>query len=620
MTLLKKLTGEEASKEVDALFQSAPMQAYHRAIPNYRALTLVRLDPDLPEDFARGVTGSLHSTRIFRIAQRIKSKAAGYPRFTDAIARSLRTGVPTQALMDKADRLGRTLTALNAELDAGMRVSNDTRDFQFIDGWTAWQLHKRKQPDGTFKFEVEVCDPLTCAFTEMSGGTYRPKRFARKLRMTVERVKAAYGKYGELKVKNGVPDWTPISVARPEEDGPATAATGNGQQDDNKPDAELLVKIYDDGCHIYHVVCDSNGKSPQRVWCQRNTTHKPGEAPEYFAAAVVVPGNTVAYGGDGEKMLPVLWGIENIVNNLNLVNDIRMTTAMRHRPGTQIVIADKTPEEIERLKELQAIRPAAATDGTDVLVYAAGDKVQPWEVVSNDDLDKIIAQQTDELNAAEAELLVQTDPEVVAQASATAFHLSTGAVETQQTNWLQNGDFAWAHVGQMICNDAQNNDDEYSYVAPSELLRSDSKSVEKGAMLKLSPADLDFDYDVSVATRQETEDQKNKRFLNEVFKYDKGFTTFLNVIKADTVDPMARISELDIEDGWKLVQTAILAHMPGLMQQRIRDGAGVLVPFSPADFVPPEVGATAPAAGPTQTFAPAPPPGPEGVQPGAMVA
>lgn len=608
--LTKKLTdASQVIKKVEKLFNSRPMRAYESARPVYRAATLMRLPSDVPEDFGQGVTGEIPSTRVYRTSRAMKSKAAGYPRYTDVIAHAVKSGVPTQALVDQADRLGRALTMALALADEGLKITNPTRDHQFVDGYAAWRIVQRRQPDGSPGLCVEVYDPSACAFPELAGGTFRPKRFAWRHYVQTGALKETYGSRGTLSVDAGKVGWEEIATPRTREEGRATDGTGSGSSGsgaDAEDDKERLVYGYDDGCWIYQVVADDDSKDGKIVYCERNTVNDEGER---AAAAVVIPGDTFSPGSDGEKMLPVLWALLNLVNSINLVNSVRISTAFRARPGTQIVIADKTPEEIEKLQKLQAIHPVESAEGTDALVYTAGQRVQPWAVVANEDLDKIIAQLTVEIDACVGELLVNTNPDVVAQASATAFHISTSETEQQQTSWLQFLDFAWIEYAKMFCNWLANNDESYNLVATDKLLRSGGDEIDQGEFMTLGPNDVNFAKSITVGTRQETEDQKNKRFINTAYKVTLGIATQIDLIEADTNDVTAQVKKLRQDYAMRIAEPVLVNYyFPNMVEDAIKVGAGVWLPVSkqPELFSGQPPAPNAPAVQPTQSFAPAP--------------
>lgn len=632
-----KLNAGQVAARIDTLFNSRPMIAYHAAIPTYRALTLMRLEPDLPESFDHGISVALPSTRVIEVVGALLGKAAGFVRYTDMVAKAERSGVPSQKLVDKADRGGRTLTVMNAALDTAKRKTRAMQARQLVDGWCVLQLHRRKRPGNGFGWEVEVCDAISCAFPEEEGGAFIPKRLARRFTMLMSAVKDMYDGRGDLeRGHDGAFAWRPLSAPRATDEGEAFVTTPGNQGDAS--DIEVELCIYDDGCYIYHLVrnpsqagsSNNTGAHPQLLYCERNTCHQPGEGEEYEtdagAAAVVVPGDTFAFGADGEKMLPVLFAVQNNVNNLNLLRAIRGRSALKDTPDMAAAI-NATPEEFEQLKQMGAVKPVdddGAAGGSVVYITGKDVTLTPWQLRTNQDLDSLDQAIREDVQVSVSELLVQTNPDVIAAATATAYHTATGETGQRHSGWLGNGDFAWAAIDQMICNDVVNSDDEYDFVASEAQPRSGSKEVAKGEYLSLSPADLDFRYDITVVTKQETEDQKNKRLLNALFLKNQGIRTLIGVIAEDTVDVTARLQEL-FEDQVRIVAQPVLLtqFLPSVLEQYIKTGAGVFIPLSrpenAAMFMPANQ-PPAPSTQPTQTFAPAPqePVTGGGSAPGAM--
>jgi hypothetical protein len=611
--------------EVDKIFNSAPMMAYHGAIPDYRALTLSRLSPEVPDSFARGTTMDIPSTRVLEVVSALLAKAAGFVRYTDMVAKAEKSGVPSQKLVERADRGGRSLTVMNATLDPAKRKTRALNARQLVDGWAVMHLHRRGRPGRGFNWDVEIADPLTCAFPEEEGGAFVPKRLARKFLMQLSAAQASYASRGTLtRVAGGAFDWKPLAAVRAIDEGPATNSNvgpGSSPGTENRDDVEVEVGIYEDGAYVYHVIRDpgtpTSSSKPETLYCERNNCHKPQKGDEDYEAdcgvmAVVVPGDTFAFGSDGEKMLPVMFSVLNIVNNINLVMKIRGSMALRDKPD-MVASFDGTPEDILKLQQVGAIQPTAEDATGPGIIYQAGKdmKMTPWQVVANQDLDKIIEDLAHDLEVAVAELIVNTDPNVVAAATASAYHISSSEQSQRHANWLQAADFGWAAIDQMICNATVNDDDEYDFVASEAQPRSGSKEVPKGEHNKLSPDDLDFDYDITVATKQETEDQKNKRLLNAIFLKDQGIRTLVGVIAEDTVDVTARLQEL-FEDKVRMVAQPVLLtqFLPSVLEQYIRTGAGAYIPLSrpenAAMFMPQQQQMAAPSPQPTNTFAPAP--------------
>lgn len=624
--LPKKLDAGTVSARVDRLFYSKPMKAYHGAIPTYRALTLMRLDENLPESFNSGTSMSLPHSRIIEVVGALLGKAAGFVRYTDAVAKAERSGVPSQKLVDKADRVGRTLTVMNAGLDAGKRKSRAGWGHQLVDGFYVLHLHRRKRPGRGFGWEVEVADPLTCAFTEEAGGAFVPKRFARKFSVLLSDVQARYAHKGDLtKDSDGGFAWAPLSAPRAIDEGTALDGTGGSGSDQGEGnDVEVELCIYEDGYYVYHLVRSPSGGTGGQshsgatiLYCERNTTYTPapdGETDEDYEAecgamAVVVPGDTYSFGGDGEKMLPVTFAILNVVNNLNILRAIRGRSAIKDRPD-MVAGVNVTPEEFEQLQKLGALKAVDGEDGGGSVVYVPGKDVSitPWQLRSNQDLDSLDQTLKDDLQVAVSELLVNTDPNVVAAASATAYHISTGETGQRHTGWLGNADFAWAAVDQMICNAVVNDEDEYDFVASEAQPRSGSLEVPQGEYLPLTPDMLSFPFVITVATKQETEDQKNKRLMNANFLRHEGVRTLINVIEEDTEDVTKRVQEL-FEDKVRIVTQPVIItrYVVPAMDSAIRTGAGMNFDLRAEDFRPPQApGAPVPNVQPTQTFAPAP--------------
>lgn len=606
--------------EVTKLFNQPTMQAYRAAHDDYAALTLLRKDSGVPDDYSKGVTGEVHSTRILRVGTTMKNKAAGYPVYTDVYPSAVKTGVPTNAMVDKADKVGRALAICRAEMDAGLQVTSPTRDWQFYAGWTVWHLKRRDRPGRGFSMEIEVCDPRTVAVPEIIGKTYRPKRLARRYRILMSKIKDTYGGKGKLSLKSGIVGWEPIADSRAITDAPLGFGKGaEGKEDD---DQELELSVYDDGYWITHVVHNAPNSmqkdSGQVVFCTENTTYRldeDGNEVDCGASAVVVPGMTLAIGGDGEHMLPVLWALQNIVYSRNLVNDLRMSTALRGRPGEQIVLR-KTPEYVEAQEKLGTIRPTATPEESDALIVVTGDSIHAWEVKANEDLDKIDAMLRDDEEKAVAEMTAPTNPEVVAQATASGIMVATGEIDAQQTTWLQYSDFAWAESLQMVVNDMVNNEDEYSFVSHVEVPRSGAMPIKQGEATQLSASDIDPGFRIVVSTKQETEDQKAKRMMNALFLQSKGVRTLIDVIEADTTDVTARVRALRADYARRLADPVLLLKFfPAMLNNAIKTRAGIdlAIDQQPQLFLGGRGGGSAPSGVPGQTtFAPAPTNGAQG--------
>lgn len=636
--LPEKKTAAQVIASVTRLENSAPMQAYRRSIPVYRQLVMMRLDEQIPDSYARGVMVSMPTTRVIRTMRILKTDTAGFPRYTDVMARSPKTGVPTRPLVGKADALGRRLTMMNATLDYNRKVTDPTRDHQLADGYAVWVLHRRKAPgDDDFSWEIEVANPLTCAFPEQTGGAYQPKTLGRRFKQYVRWLQDKYSDSGRHKgemltwtvsgtgdKRTGSWSWEPLAPARdPRTQGPAFGgAAGGGDGEDQEVD----FITYDDGCYVYHVCCNQTGNDGTVVYCERNGTFEPpddpDETPSYAAAAVVIAGDTFAVGGDGEKMLPVLMALLNIANSRNLIRAVRGIAALRDKPD-MLVTADVTPAELDELKRLNAVMPTENAEGGDALVYAAGNRAVPWQLVSNQDLDKIALELKQEEDECVGEMTVNTQPDVISNATAQAYYTSTGATQRQKTNWLQNLDAGWLMVDRMICNAVVNEDETYSFTASTDISLSSGESVAQGESADLTPDDVDFDFDIMVATKEETEEQKSRRLLNALYLFDRQVRTFDQVLEEDTVDVVKRNKELAIDSGRRIAQPVLLGtYLPQVIQQRVLLRAGVLLPFQPGAFMPQAGNPAAPGLGGGGGAAPAPaatyqPAATEGAQGGA---
>lgn len=595
-TLPPKKTAGEVIAAVTALWDSAPMAAYRLNRTEYRANVFMRGSRNIPDDYAEGNRMPMDTTRVLRVMRIMKTDTAAYPRYTDALALSPKTGAPTQALQGKADKLGRKLTLLNATADANRKTTDPTRDRQLADGDLVWVFHRRMRPGAGYSWEIEVADANTCAFDEQEGGCFQPKRLGRRFRQTMRWLKATYDNTGrnkgqQLTYADGAPNWVPLSAAREMDVGPAhsTGATATADNKENL-DQEVDVVTYDDGCWIYHVVCNKAGKDGQLLYCERNTTYRPPEnpddEPEYAAAAVVVAGDTFAIGGDGEKRLAVLFSLIQIASCRNMIRELRNIRVLS--PDKPIIVTgDFTPDQLQELQQRGAIIPVGEEDGTPGgFAYAAGSRATQFQRASIEDLRSIAEELKQEEDECVSEMLTLVSPEVTAQATAQGIVTQTSSAARQKTNWLQNADAAWVVFDNCVCNAVRNEDEEYTFVAGDEITLQNGSKIARGEQQGLAPDDVDFSFEVHVATTEETEDQKNRQLLNLLYLESQNVITHDQVIEGWTPDVAAQNKKLLISLGQQIAQPVLLdSYLP----QMIEEGAalsGVWMPIMKGAFMP----------------------------------
>lgn len=594
-TLPPKLTAGEVIAQVNALWNSAPMEASRANRIEYRANVFMRGSRNIPDDYAEGNRMPMDTTRVMRVMRIMKTDTASYPRYTDALALSPKTGVPTQAMQTKADKLGRKLTLMNATLDANRQVTDPSRDRQLADGDLVWVLHKRKKSGGGFRYEIEVADANTCAFDDVEGGCFQPKRLGRKYRQTVRWLKGRYDNSGrnkgkELSYDDTGPVWVSMSAARSLDDGPAHAGSTSGGQTKEQLDQEVEVVTWDDGCWIYHVVCNKAGADGEMLYCERNTTFpkpaKDSDEPEYAAAAVVIAGDTFAIGGDGEKRLPVLFSLIQIASCRNMIRELRNIRVLS--PDRPIIVTgDFTPDQLMELQQRGAIVPVGEDDGSPGgFAYAAGNRAQQFERASIEDLQRIAEELKLEEDECVSEMLTLVSPDVTATATAQGIVTQTSAAARQKTNWLQNLDGGWVIADTLICNATLNDDEEYSFVARQEIQLQGGGKIAKGELAEMTPDDVDFPFEVHVGTTEETEDQKNRQLLNRLYLFSQDVITWDEVLEAWTPDVAAQNKRLTIDYARRIAQPVLLRdYLPGI----IEEGAalsGVLMPLVKGALMP----------------------------------
>lgn len=576
---------------VNILKEGASVKAHHRRMPQYWRVVNGTLPADLPEHMLKGQVIEMPSPRGNRVKRQLIAETAAYPVYVTVSAENP-DGSITQVLKDKADTVERWDTLQRDRLDAGKRVSNQVRDHQLASAWCVMLLHCGEDEENPWR--VEVPNPLTCFPPIEHGGAYRPKYLAREFKMLVRDAKKAYeGKrYAngrKLKYDKGL-RWEPLAPGRPESNGIDSAEGFNGAKEPGFAEELSFVVLYTDD-YTYHVCKDAEGDGGEVVWCAKNIT---GGVP-----AVVVPGDTNAIGGDGEEMLPIMYEVLTILRSKNLCRALIMTVAAADRPE---MIINCTPEQLVAMREKGMAVPANDAElraGGPRMLAISGEPTG-WIAAPNDALYKIDEQLGVELEQAANALVPSTDTLLASASTAEAWHSVTGTQNRQQTPMLQHLDWAWAEILRMIHCSLQEYGDEYTLTASVDMPRkhgSKATQIKGGTSHKLSASDLDFKFNVTVASTQETEEQLQRRKEQAWIDLQRGGISWEQYLAVSYPDTDSQVEELLFDSALRILEQANLTFLATAYQGKLLTRAGIFVPMGAETLQPMAPMAQLPAGG-----------------------
>lgn len=522
--------------------------------------------PKLPDHMTRGLTVAMPSPRLRDMVDTLQSDMASYKTIVTVMAMG-KDGPPNEDDKKAADKIERGLTIVRQTFAKGGQLRREMLHQLLVGPFFAAELHVG-DPTQAFPWSVEFPDVDSLKFP-VRGTPFRPDQASRRYKQLVREASQRYSKrprtkhYNEtLKLEAGKWKWVAIGDDRATES--ASAANLGG---DPKYGQEGEFIRYSDGEHVYHIAVNDDKTSGEVVYCEPNLVGG--------CDTLVICGSSTPYREAKHRLGPALIPVMQTVLNRNLLTAIRATKGMNAKPDLTV---EMTPEAFEAAKEAGMLQQVALAEGVPNMVYVAG-KAQPWALLPDPDLDNLAVQWREEEAEYVAGWKEPTDPDTVGDARANTYLTAVEAIRRRQTDILVSGDWLETELLKMVLHSIKAMGREFRFRATDNMALSKGEMVA-GTTVTLGPEDLDFDFEVKVTTKAQTESELRARHDYGMLKVQDGTGTLEEVIEGEYVDATAQIQRLAIDAGYRLQKATMIAYADAAWRDIVKTEAGILLPVA----------------------------------------
>jgi len=521
----------------------------------------------LPDHYTRGLTVDMPSPRLRDLRASLISTMGSYRSI--ATVHPQTEGSVSSELERKADKVERALAVIRQHWSDGGKLQDDRLHQQLLGPCfiAILQCGDVRDTGSAPPWTVLRPDPTSCYFP-VSGSPDRPKYMARRYMQLVREIEASHSNrpgtehYGaNLRKRSGVWRWEPLGADRSVED-PSSAPVGGSA----KYGEQNEFIWFDDGEYIYRIAMNDDKKKGEIVWCGKNLTGG--------GSSLVVCGDPSPSRETKNMLTPALISNIQLTLQINLIRSMRATAALQSKPDMTV---EMTPEAFAVARDGGYLQQSLEVEQGANLIHVEG-KAVPWVVRENLDLDKL----EERLLTEEAEYIAAwkepTDPKTVSDARANTYLTAVEAIRLRQTTLLKHGDWLETQLCKMALHSLKNEyKTEISLYATGPALLS-SGEMPAGGGVTLGPADLDFDYDVVVTTKAQTESEQRAREEHGVWRRDQGIDTQESIIELSYVDKSAQLERLAKDMGYKVAQPQVNAAVYAAWRDILRIEAGYLLP------------------------------------------
>lgn len=547
--------------------------------------------PDLPPHMIRGDAVSINSPSVMWLLNSILADCRSFPTTTTLVPQ----GKYTKDQQDQGDEMEKWYAVKRAQLDDGGRNSHDLRWHQGCTSYGVMILHcgaaGEKDP-----WRVEVPDPLTCFFP-IEGGPIRPSIMGRRYTLLVEEVQKRYSKKRsandfnnkELKWDEGEWSWAiPIGEDQPVEAGDVGNLTTSRIGLPGVADNVEMMELYTPEC-VYHVALHGtigadgsrkslDGVNGQIVWKADTMTDG--------IPVVIVPGHVTPLRTPVERFQPTLWAPMQCKLAIDMIRAMRMTKAFNWKPD---ILVGQDPDMIAALKEagvLQEPSNVQLAQGGPNIINMAG-KPMLWNQPSDQDLGKLEASLTVEMNRYIDNQLAVTTAEVAKQATLGGIQLAIGVRKRQLSVMLSNLDWGWAEILRMIRASIKHYKDDFPLYAQGGE-RYSKGELQANSQVTISYKNIEaIDHEIIVSTASMTEEERRMLVQDWAYRQTLGLSTQVEGLEAAGYQDIADQAEkLAIDLALKHTTSGWAQQIDAVASDYIRTSGGILVTFG----IPPTLG------------------------------
>lgn len=559
------LTYSQVVREVDRWMDSQAMEAYRSMARDNWDEVLMHNSPPLPDTVV--VRAQMHSDAPTALTlETAQTVVAEFDSFTEYFTVVPKNAKATQPLKDAADRIERYVSVKFAELDHGGNKKREGWQNQLISSYDIYHLvchgvDAEEEDDLDEELDIwefEKPDLQTCGFPIEHGGAFVPRVFARKYRALVDDVMDTYSDYGGsgkgLKFDdNGTPEYKPLEEI------------SIGETENVRGKYVTVYYLEKDG-RIYHCCSAVEGSE----YGHGEVLHK-GEILSGMATnAIIIPGDTTPSREPGAEMIAAMEALIATAKHINFLVAFRQTVALSVMPDGVLL----TSAQFEAAKELGVVVPASAAQiaaGGPNLITLTGEKFEPWTPVKNEDISAITAEKRVEFDRLINAWTTNYTPEVMAAATATASTITAAVQARRKTTVVKMQDHGRALLGKMMVNSmkAYKGMGRFVAYAMDTIQRERGDDLKAGDMTEVRDSDLENDYEVYVATRQETQEQKAARLAEGMTKEQADIITHEQLIGIEFSDTSGQLEELLTDKILKIAD----AVTPEVIAMMMRDVA-----------------------------------------------
>lgn len=562
---MAELKYAEVSERVEWLESDAGLKELKaRAKNSWDPLTKMTYVPNLPDHMTRRITVAMNSPRLIDLRDGLVSDMASYKAIV-GVQPFGKNGAPTQEDKDRADTVERGMAVVRARFNEGGKLRTSMLTQQLLGPYFV-AIMSVGDPTGDFPWEVLIPDIHSCSFP-VKAAPYRPPMMARRYRQLVRDAERAYSQRprtarydANLRRRNGKWMWEPLGDDVDSQGG--SIRTGG----DPKYGEECEFIWYDDGEYVYHIALNED-KTGEVVYCEKNLVGG--------CSALVVSGRVTEYRDARDRLGPALMPILQTTLNRNLVRSMRATASMNAKPD---VIVEMTPEAFTQARDAGMLTQVQLEEGNPNLVHVGG-KPTPWVIQPNLDLDKLDEGWKEEEMEYVSAWKEPTDPSTVSDARANTYLTAVEAIRRRQTPLLKDGDWLEANLLKMVVHSIKELDREFTFRASSGVGISGGE-MGAGTAVTIGPANLDFDFDVTVTTKATTDSEMRARHDFLMLKVADGTGTLEEVIEAEYPDATAQIERLAIDSGYRLKKGEMVAYADASWRDIVKTEQGIMLPVA----------------------------------------
>lgn len=597
---MAELTYDELIERADYYRHDTGLIALHNAARNYwHPLVKGTHRPTLPDFFTRGAMVDMPSPDLDTFMQGLLADFDSYQSITSVSARGVDGGAPTQALMNQAEKIERFATVLFGDLSNGGRLQRSRIWSMGYGPFAVNALRLTTDEEGNPDFVVDDCDPFSCYFP-VSGSPDRPAIMVRDYEVIASKAIAQYSdkaqKRKPAKNVSGAWDWVALT-----DDSAAQQPDASPRQGSGKAFAELVRVIWvDDGDNIYHVLMNKTAaEDPEMksggkiVYSEPNLTGG--------CSALIVAGRETPMREVMDRISPAHLPLLTCTYNLNLLTAMRGTRMMQIRPDLAV---EYSPEQIQAAVAAGILVPAGQaavaqsveieSSGGPVALHYGG-KVIPWQFAPNEDMVALAEQWTTTKDRYFADWRQPTDQATVADARVNTYLAATEAIYRRQTTQLKASDWADTMLVKMALNVIKESEERRKGKEPgfeSDPARmatytryarggeaTSSGEIEAGHGVTLTAKDLeDIDYELSVATKSQTESDRRAVIANGMQEVAWKVTGLRQVIEKAYVDGQSQMQYLAEDNGLQQLEPLATQVLYSTFQQYVQETGGIMLP------------------------------------------